>query len=128
MAKKITFQTEPRTLAGKKVGVLRRQGLIPANISGNLDKTIPVTVESRKFDKLYEEVGDTGLFYLTVNGEKADRPVLVDDVQLDPISSKVLHVVFRQVDLTEKISAEVPVELVGEQVFSVFTTYLLIGY
>jgi len=114
MAKKITFQTEPRTLAGKKVGVLRRQGLIPANISGNLDKTIPVTVESRKFDKLYEEVGDTGLFYLTVNGEKADRPVLVDDVQLDPISSKVLHVVFRQVDLTEKISAEVPVELVGE--------------
>lgn len=114
MAKKITFQTEPRTLAGKKVGVLRRQGLIPANISGNLDKTIPVTVESRKFDKLYEEVGDTGLFYLTVNGEKAERPVLVDDVQLDPISAKVLHVVFRQVDLTEKISAEVPVELVGE--------------
>ena len=114
MAKKITFQTEPRTLAGKKVGVLRRQGLVPANISGNLDKTIPVTVEARQFDKLYKEVGDTGLFYLTVTGEKTERPVLVDDVQLDPVSAKVLHVVFRQVDLTEKINAEVPVELVGE--------------
>jgi len=116
MAKKITFQTEPRVLIGKKVGTLRRQGLVPANISGNLEKTIPVSVEARKFGKIYKEVGDTGLFYLTVIGEKTERPVLVDDVQLDPVTAKVLHVVFRQVDLTEKISAEVPVELVGEAV------------
>lgn len=114
MAQKIKFQVQPRVLAGKKVGQLRRQGLVPANISGNLDKTIPVSVEQRKFEKLYEEVGDTGLFYVTVEGEKNDRPVLVDDVQLDPTSGVVLHVVLRQVDLTEKITAEVPVELVGE--------------
>lgn len=108
------FQTEPRTLSGKKVGQLRRQGLIPGNISGDLAQTIPVSMDLRKFGKIYEEVGDTGLFYLTVAGDKTERPVLVDDVQLDPISATPIHVVFRQVDLTEKISAEVPVELVGE--------------
>lgn len=114
MAQKITFKTEPRTLTGKKVSKLRREGLIPGNISGNLDKTIPVSVEARSFAKIYEQVGDTGLFYLTVNGEKTERPVLVDDVQIDPISAEVVHVVFRQVNLSEKITAEVPVELVGE--------------
>ncbi len=114
MAQKIMFNVQPRTVAGKKVSQLRRQGLVPANINGNIDKTIPVSVDQRRFEQLYDEVGDTGLFYLTVNGDKTERPVLVDDVQLDPVSEKPLHVVFRQVDLTEKISAEVPVELVGE--------------
>lgn len=114
MAQKIKFQIQPRVLEGRKVGQLRRQGLVPANISGNLDKTVPVSVDARKFEKLYEEVGDTGLFYVTVEGDKAERPVLISDVQLDPITAQVLHVVFRQVDLTEKITAEVPVELIGE--------------
>lgn len=114
MAQKITFKTQPRTVTGKKVGALRRAGLVPGNISGDLDKTVPVSVDARSFAKIYEQVGDTGLFYITVDGEKADRPVLVDDVQLDPISAEVIHVVFRQVNLTEKISAEVPVELMGD--------------
>ena len=108
MAQKIKFQTQRRDLAGKKVGQLRRQGLIPGNINGDLEKTISVVVDQRKFEQLYEEVGDTGLFYVTVGEEKTERPVLITDVQLDPISATPLHVVFRQVDLTEKITAEVP--------------------
>jgi large subunit ribosomal protein L25 len=114
MAQKVTFKTQPREVVGKKVSQLRRQGLVPANISGNLDKTIPVAVELAKFDKLYSQVGDTGLFYLTVEGEKKERPVLITEVQRDPVSDVALHVVFRQVDLSEKITAEVPVEIVGE--------------
>jgi len=114
MAQKITFLSQPRTLSGKKVGQLRRVGLIPANISGDLEKTVSVTVEAKKFAKIYEKVGDTSLFYLTVEGETADRPVLVNEVQLDPVTSKVLHVVFRQVNLTETITAEVSVEVINE--------------
>lgn len=114
MAAKITFHVQPRVLAGKKVGQLRRQGLVPANINGDVAATIPVMVAQRQFSKLYDEVGDTGLFYLVVDGEKKERPVLITDVQTDPISDQVMHVVFRQVDLTEKITAEVPVELIGE--------------
>jgi large subunit ribosomal protein L25 len=114
MAEKITFQAKSRTLSGKKVGQLRRMNQIPANVSGNVDKTVPVSVEQLAFERLYDKVGDTGLFYLKVEGEKTDRPVLVGEVQSDPISQKVLHVVFRQVSLSEKVTAEVPVEVVGE--------------
>ncbi|CAN5307106.1 hypothetical protein BH10PAT2_BH10PAT2_1560 [soil metagenome] len=114
MAEKITFSARPRTIIGKKSNRLRAQSLIPANISGDLDKPIAVAVEKSACVKLYDKVGDTGLVYLTVEGEKAARPVLVNEVQMDPILNNVLHVVFRQVNLNVKVEAEVPVELIGE--------------
>lgn len=114
MPNKITFSAEPRAILGKKANRLRGQGLVPANISGNVDKTVAVSVQAKDFAKLYEEVGDTGLFYLTVTGEKAERPVLISEVQFDSLSMQPLHVVFRQVNLSEKITAEVPVEVIGE--------------
>jgi len=43
-----------------------------------------------------------------------DKPVLVSGLQIDPVTSDYLHVDFRRVDLTEKITAKVPVEIVGE--------------
>lgn len=39
---------------------------------------------------------------------------MVDEVQVSGISGALLHVSFREVSLKEKISAEVPVEVVGE--------------
>jgi large subunit ribosomal protein L25 len=114
MPEKITFSAQPRTLMGKKSGQLRRQGQVPANINGNVEQTVAITVDKAAFNKLYHKVGDTGLFYLKVEGESKDRPVLVSDLQLDPLSAQVEHVVFRQVDLSEKVKAEVAVELIGE--------------
>lgn len=114
MPEKITFSAKPRTIMGKKSHTLRGQSLVPANITGDLDKPIPVSIEKQAFVKLYEKVGDTGLVYVQVEGDKAAHPVLINEVQMDPILSDVLHVVFRQVNLKEKVEAEVPVELVGE--------------
>lgn len=109
---RVTFTAEPRTLLGKKTKTLRKQGFIPANVSGDLDQPLSVVISTLAFERLYAEVGDTGLIYLNVAG--TDHPVLIDDVQIDSLDEKPLHVVFKQVNLREKIEAEVPVELVGE--------------
>lgn len=114
MSEKIVFKAQPRTLLGRKSKRVRTIGQVPANVSGDLEKSIPVVVELSAFNKLYHKVGDTGLFYLKIEGETKDRPVLVTEVQHDPLSNQILHVVFRQVDLSEKVSAEVPVEVIGE--------------
>lgn len=114
MPEKITFAAQPRTLLGKKSKRFRRDKQVPANISGDVKSSIAVVVDTVAFQHLYHKVGDTGLFYLKVEGEKADRPVLVSDIQTDPLSGELLHVVFRQVNLSEKVSAEVPVETIGE--------------
>jgi len=114
MAAKITFTAKPRTIIGKKAKVMRSQRLIPANISGHGITSTAIVVEEVPFAKLYAKVGDTGLFYLTVDGETTERPVLVTEMQIDPLSRKPLHVALRQVSLREKVTAEVPVETVGE--------------
>ncbi len=59
-------------------------------------------------------VGETSLVNLAVKGEKEKRPVLLKNPQYDPITDKLLHLDFHQVDLSQKVTAEVPVELIGK--------------
>src|SRR5690606_16699891 len=46
--------------------------------------------------------------------EKGEFPVLIDDMQYDVYGKEMCHVVFRKVNLSEKITATVSIELVGE--------------
>jgi large subunit ribosomal protein L25 len=43
-----------------------------------------------------------------------NRPTLIHNVQTDPITDIPLHVDFLQVDLKQKVTAQVPIEIVGE--------------
>ncbi len=103
-----------RTTIGRKVKNLRSKGLIPANIFGTDIKSVSIQFPSIDFSKLYKQVGESTLIYLQVEGEKDPRPVMVHEVLRGPVSSLVLHVDFHQVNLKEKITAKVPVVLVGE--------------
>lgn len=105
---KITLKSEKRDVFGRKVSKLRKSGKIPANIFGKKIKSEAITVDSKEFTSVFEKAGETQLIEL--NG----KSVLVSNIQRDPISDMVIHVDFRQVDLTEKIEAKVPVVLEGE--------------
>lgn len=111
--KKITLKVEKRTVLGKKVKKLRKVGLLPATIYGKDVKSVSVQVPIKEFDHVYKEAGETGLVELSLDSEKT-RPVLIKNVQLEPKSSMPLHADFYQVNLSEKIKANVPVEPVGE--------------
>jgi len=108
---KITFPVQKR--ATQKPKELRREGIIPANIFGDGD-SIAIQADTLGFSKLYEQVGETGLVYLEIEGDADQHPVLVEEVQTDPVSGELLHVSLKQVNLKEKIEAEVPVETIGE--------------
>ncbi|MFH1971476.1 MAG: 50S ribosomal protein L25 [Patescibacteria group bacterium] len=114
MDKKI-LNVESRTLKGRKVNKLRREGIIPANIFGKKIKSKAISVKLVDFKNIFKEVGETGLIDIKIKSDdkKEDRAVLVSNVQMDPVSDIPVHVDFHQVDLKEKVSAEVPVELTG---------------
>lgn len=105
---KFTLKSTKRDEFGRKVKRLRKKGLIPANIFGKKIKSEAVTVDNKEFTQVFEKAGETQI--IDLNG----KPVLVSSLQIDPVSSEYLHIDFRQVDLTEKISAKVPVEVIGE--------------
>lgn len=110
--KKLTLNAEARTLTGRKVKKLRKEGIIPANIFGKKIESKSIQVGIKDFEEVYKDAGETGLIEISVGSEK--RPVLVHNIQSNAKSDDILHVDFLQVDLKEKVEANVPVELVGE--------------
>ncbi len=109
---RLALKADKRSLLGRKVKQLRSEGLIPANIFGKKIKSESIQVKSVDFKKVYKEIGETGLLELHINGDK--KPVLIHNVQLDPVTDVVLHIDFLQVNLKEKVIAEIPLELIGE--------------
>lgn len=105
------FQAEKRS--DKKTKQLRREGILPANVFGAAG-SLALQVNSKGFADLYEEAGETGLIYLNIAGDNKQRPVLIDEVQMDPVDGSLIHASFKQVDLTDTIEAEVPVETIGK--------------
>lgn len=109
---KYTLKAEKRDTLGRKVKKLRSQGILPANVFGKKVKSLSVQTDYSDFEKMYKEAGETGLIDLQIGKEK--RPVLVHEVQTDPVTDSIIHADFLQVDLKQKVIASVPVEMVGE--------------
>lgn len=109
-----TLKAESRKVTGRKVKNLRKEGILPGNVYGKKVKSESLQVNLKDFEKVYKEVGETGLIRLEIEKEKEPRPVLIHSVQMHPVTDESIHVDFLQVDLKEKVTAEVPVELIGE--------------
>jgi len=108
------LSVQPRTILGRKVKTLRSQALVPANIFGKKIPSLNVQLNTKDFQKVYREVGESTLLYLQVEGEKENRPVLVSQVIYPPTSAQILHIAFHQVDLKQKVTVPVSVKLTGE--------------
>lgn len=109
----VQIDAEPRTVLGKKVKLLRQQGLVPANVYGHHLASVPLQLPEKLVAMRVARAGRSTLFSLQLgNGEP--RTVLVKEVQRHPVSGKVLHVDFFQVAMTEMLRASVPLHFVGE--------------
>lgn len=110
--KTFNLKAEKRDITGRKVKTLRKEGVLPGNVFGKKIKSQSIKVNTGEFNEVFKEAGETSIVELMLGKEK--RPVLIQNVQMDPVSDLPLHVDFRQVDLKEKVTADVPVELIGE--------------
>ncbi len=111
---KTILTAEMRTITGKKVNALRKQGLIPANVFGPKFESKSITVSVKDFMNAYKVAHETGIVYINV--EKDSIPTLIKDIQKHPVNGFLLHVDFRKIDLTQKIVTTVPVHFFGESV------------
>lgn len=63
--------------------------------------------------RVFKEAGETTLVDVKFNN--SNEKVLIKEVQLHPVTLEPIHVSFHKVDLTKKIRADIPVEVVGEE-------------
>lgn len=113
---KIEYQLtgEKRKIVGRQVKQLRKNGILPANIFGKKVKSLAIQLSAKEFFPVFGKAGETGVVELTIKSETSTRPVLIHNVQKDPVSDQPLHIDFYQVDLKEKIIADIPVEIIGD--------------
>lgn len=110
---KFKLDANTRKVTGRKVKMLRKQGIIPANIFGKNISSESIQLSQKEFQKVFNQAGETGLINLSVDGREA-KPVLVSMVQVHPVTDQPLHIDFHQVDLKVKVSATVPIHIIGE--------------
>ena len=109
--KRYSLKVEKRTVLGKQVKKLRREGILPCNIYGKDLKSTAVQVPEKDFLAVFKEAGETGLVDVELEGKAT--PVLIHNMQKN-FRGQILHADFFQVNLKEKVKTMVPLEIVGE--------------
>lgn len=106
------IKAEKREILGKKVAVLRKDGFIPAELYGHGIPNMHLSIESKAFEKLFKNAGENTVVNVMVSG--SSHPVLIYDVQHDPVSGGIKAVDFYKVNMDEEIVTMVPLKFVGE--------------
>jgi large subunit ribosomal protein L25 len=104
VAEKYTLDAQPRTIIGKKVKQLRRQGMVPVSVFGPKIKPVNLQISARSLQTTLMNAGGTHLIDLQVDGDTT--PVL--------LRGDILHVDFFAVDMASTIRTDVPIHFVGE--------------
>jgi large subunit ribosomal protein L25 len=115
---KLTVQT--RAEVGRNaIKKVRKQGLIPGVIYGVGHEPINLEVNGRQLSTVLAHSSSENILLELeiVDGEnKRNSLAMIQEVQHHPLQRRILHVDFHAVSATEKITAEVPIETVGEPV------------
>ena len=110
----IKLELEPRVILGKKVKQLRRSGTVPVHLYGPGIEARPLQCEQKQLLRALARAGSTNPISLSVQGEAGERLTFAREIQWNPMRGDLLHVDFLAVSATEKVAAQVPVNLVGE--------------
>ncbi|MCR4260977.1 MAG: 50S ribosomal protein L25 [Candidatus Colwellbacteria bacterium] len=108
----LELNAKRRTVLGKAVGGLREAGFLPAELYGHKIDNIHLELNEVEFGKVYKEGGENTI--VNVKFDNESRPAFVHAVQFDQVNQKVLAVDLYQVNLSEKITTNVPLEFIGE--------------
>ena len=105
------LSVKKREIHGKKVKNLRAQGLVPAVIYGKHVQAESISCVKNDLLKVYRTAWYSTPVELTGD---VDHLVLINSLQLDPVSDEIISADFLAVSRTEKVAAKIPVVTFGE--------------
>jgi len=92
--------------------VTRRSGLTPGVVYGHKQDTIAIQFPDHRLQRIFHQVGENALINMSIS-EGGNETVMIKEVQKDPISRKIIHADFMRVSLEERVTAHVPIMLLG---------------
>jgi large subunit ribosomal protein L25 len=109
--KKVVLKAVKRTVTGKQVSVLRRQGQLPAIIYGRHMEPLSITLNAHDAGLIIPKLTSSSI--VTIDLEGHEHLALVREKQKNYIKGTLTHVDFQAVTLAEKIRAYVPIHISG---------------
>ena len=110
----VRLELEPRELLGKKVGQLRRAGIIPVHLYGPGIEPRALQCGSQRLIQALSIAGGNTPINITVTGESGTHLAFAREIQWDPKRDDVLHVDLLAADVSRPVTAQVPVVMSGE--------------
>ena len=110
----VRLELQPRELMGKKVGRLRRAGIVPVHLYGPAMESRSLQCAGPVLIKALAEAGASSPITVTIDGESGSHMAFAREIQWDPRRDTVLHVDLMAADVSRAVTAQVPVTLTGE--------------
>ncbi len=108
--KSVSISGSPRANVGKKdAKASRRSGLIPCVIYGGKEQ-VHFVAEEKEFKKL---VYTPEVFKAEIKVGDSQYSAIMQEIQLHPISDKILHIDFRELVPGKYVTVELPVKITG---------------
>lgn len=108
----MTLQAEVRPkMTRSELNRMRRNGRLPAILLDHPNENTMLLLSERKFIQWIRNMRSQ-VINLEIAG-KGSVPVLLEDVQRDPVTGKLLHADFLKVKMDEAVRVKVPVDLTG---------------
>jgi large subunit ribosomal protein L25 len=108
---KVVIKATRRSVTGKQVRAVRRQGLLPGVMYGHHFDTTVISLDLHTASFALAGLSSSSLVYIDLDG--SEHAALVREKQRDYIRGTLKHIDFQVVSLTEKIRAKVTIDLAG---------------
>ena len=110
----VQIELDPRELMGKKVGRLRRAGIVPVHLYGPGMEPRSLQCQSSTLIRTLATAGGATPIHIPIAGESGTHLAFAREIQWHPMRDDLLHVDLLAADITRPVTAQVPVVLTGE--------------
>ncbi len=108
---RVVIDAIKRTVIGKQVRALRREGKLPGVLYGHNFQSQAISMDLRTASKALAGASSSTIIYINLEG--SEHAALVREKQRDFIRGTLKHVDFQVVSLTEKIRTKVTLHYTG---------------
>ena len=91
---------------------IRRNELVPGVLYGYQVDNQAIECAYQEFHKTFVKAGESTIIELNVGDKKV--PVLIHQIDLDPVTNKYSHVDFFAPDMTKKVTTNIAITITGE--------------
>ena len=111
----LMLEVQEREAVGKNANRrLRAEGYIPAVVYGGDLDSLAIQVERTRVRSLLREGGsDNAVFLLKLQGTEQSRHAMIREMEVDPLSRRIIHIDFMRIQMSQKLRVRVAIELDG---------------